>query len=52
MSYFENVSLIRTFETHVPKSNFLDLIFRGNDPLNFNHRMSDKDLIVFSDAIK
>jgi Ran GTPase-activating protein (RanGAP) involved in mRNA processing and transport len=43
---------VRTFETAVPKTNFLDFVFRGNSKLNFTSRINDKDLILFSDVLK
>jgi hypothetical protein len=34
------------------KSFYLDLIFRGNDKLNFANRFSDRDLILLVSALE
>ena len=47
-----NTSFVRGFATAPVKSFYLDIIFRGNDKLNFNHRLSDHDVILLSSAFE
>lgn len=45
LSINPNQAIIRTFKTK-EESDEVNLVFRGNFKLNFNQRMTDKDLIV------
>ncbi len=47
-----NPALLRYLSTPVPKSFFLDLIFRGNHKLNFNNRVTDRDIILIASALE
>lgn len=51
ISYDPNNSLVRALSNPVHKSFYLDFVFRGNDKLNFNHRLTDKDLILMVSAM-
>lgn len=51
ISHTPNNSLTRYLANPVTKSFYLDIIFRGNDKLNFNNRLTDRDLILLSSAI-
>ena len=51
ISHEPNNSLVRYFSNPVQKSFYLDLIFRGNDKLNFSHRLTDRDIILLTTAL-
>ena len=46
-----NRSLVRYLSNPVPKSFYLDIIFRGNDKLNFSNRLADRDIILLTSAL-
>lgn len=52
ISHEPNNSLARYLSNPVAKSFYLDLIFRGNDKLNFNSRLTDRDIILVTSAIE
>ena len=52
ISHQPNNSLVRYFSNPAPKSFYLDLIFRGNDKLNFNSRLTDRDIILLTSALE
>jgi hypothetical protein len=43
---------VRSLSSTPTKSFYLDLIFRGNDKLNFNNRFTDRDIILLSSALE
>jgi hypothetical protein len=47
-----NSSFTRNFAAVPAKSFYLDLVFRGNDKLNFANRFSDRDLILLASALE
>ncbi len=51
INHSPNNSLVRYLVNPTAKSFYLDLIFRGNDKLNFNHRLTDRDLILLSSSL-
>lgn len=52
ISHPPNKGIVRQLQTPVVKSFYLDVVYRGNDKLNFGHRMTDKDLILLSDLLR
>lgn len=46
-----NKGIQRVLNTSAVKSFYLDLIYRGNDKYNFEHRMTDKDIILLSEVV-
>ena len=52
ISHEPNNSLVRYLSNPVAKSFYLDLIFRGNDKLNFNSRLTDRDIILLTSALE
>ena len=52
ISHEPNSSFVRNFAAVPAKSFYLDLIFRGNDKLNFANRFSDRDLILLVSALE
>lgn len=50
ISHKINQGIVRHFSNSITKSLYLDLVYRGNDKVNFGHRMTDKDLILITDA--
>ncbi len=51
ISHEPNNSLVRYLSNPITKSFYLDLVFRGNDKLNFNNRLTDRDLILLTSAL-
>ena len=51
ISHNPNNSLTRYLSNPATKSFYLDIIFRVNDKLNFNNRLTDRDLILLSSAL-
>lgn len=51
ISHSPNNSLVRYLENPSTKSFYLDLIFRGNDKINFSNRMTDRDIILLTSAL-
>jgi hypothetical protein len=47
-----NTSFVRNFAALPAKSFYLDLLFRGNDKLNFANRFTDRDLILLTSALE
>lgn len=47
-----NNSFVRSFGGATTKSFYLDIIFRGNDKLNFNNRFTDRDIILLTSALE
>ena len=47
-----NHSLVRCFSNPVAKSFYLDVVYRGNDKLNFNNRLTDRDVILMTSALE
>lgn len=43
-----NKGFERVLMSPTVKSFYLDLIYRGNDKTNFNHRLADRDLILMA----
>ena len=43
---------MRNFSNLAAKSFYLDLVFRGNDKLNFANRFTDRDVILLSSALE
>ncbi len=43
---------MRNFAALPAKSFYLDVIFRGNDKLNFSNRFTDRDLILLASALE
>jgi hypothetical protein len=43
---------VRNFSNLTAKSFYLDLVFRGNDKLNFANRFTDRDVILLSSALE
>lgn len=52
ISHSPNQGIIRQFSNSITQSLYLDFIYRGNDKVNFTHRMTDKDLILLTDALE
>jgi hypothetical protein len=52
ISHPPNKGITRQLQTPVVKSFYLDVIYRGNDKLNFGHRMTDKDVILLADILR
>lgn len=52
ISHQPNNSFMRYMSNPVAKSFYIDLIFRGNDKLNFNSRLSDRDVILLTSALE
>ena len=46
-----NQGIVRVLTNPTVKSFYLDLIYRGNDKVNFAHRMTDKDIILLSEVV-
>jgi hypothetical protein len=46
-----NKGIQRVLTNPTVKSFYLDLVYRGNDKVNFSHRMTDKDIILLSEAV-
>lgn len=51
ISHTPNNSLVRYLSNPTAKSFYLDIVFRGNDKLNFSNRLTDKDIILLSSAL-
>lgn len=51
INHAPNNSLTRYLSNPGAKSFYLDLVFRGNDKLNFSHRLTDRDLILLTSAL-
>lgn len=51
ISHEPNNSLVRYLANPASKSFYLDVIFKGNDKLNFNNRLTDRDLILLTSAL-
>jgi hypothetical protein len=52
ISHEPNASFVRNWGGATSKSFYLDLIFRGNDKLNFSNRFCDRDVILLSSALE
>jgi len=46
-----NKGIQRVLTNPTTKSFYLDLVYRGNDKINFAHRMTEKDIILLSEVI-
>lgn len=51
ISHIPNGSLVKYLSTPTTKSFYLDIIFRGNDKLNFTSRLTDRDIILLTRAL-
>lgn len=51
ISHSPNNSLVRYLSTPIPKSFYLDIVFRGNDKTNFNNRLTDRDIILLTSSL-
>jgi hypothetical protein len=51
INHMPNSSFVRNFSNITVKSFYLDIIFRGNDKLNFSNRFTDRDIILLSSAL-
>lgn len=51
ISHEPNKGIVRVFSNPTVKSFYLDLVYRGNDKVNFGHRMTDKDIILLSEVV-
>ena len=52
IAHTPNQGIIRQLGGSVTQSLYLDFVYRGNDKVNFTHRMTDKDLILLTDALE
>ena len=51
IAHAPNQGIVRQLSASITQSLYLDFIYRGNDKVNFTHRMTDKDLILLTDAL-
>jgi hypothetical protein len=52
INHSPNSSFVRNFSNISAKSFYLDIVFRGNDKLNFSNRFTDRDIILLSSALE
>ena len=52
INHTPNSSFVRNFSNIAVKSFYLDIVFRGNEKLNFSNRFTDRDIILLSSALE
>lgn len=52
INHTPNTSFVRNFSNITVKSFYLDIVFRGNDKLNFANRFTDRDIILLASALE